>query len=323
VSIGGGGLNKLGAGTLYLSGNNNYTGVATVSGGTLLVAGDASLGAPSAGIGFNGGTLQIQGPVSGTRNVTLGAGGGTLQGGAFAVSVGDVDGTGNLTKVGTGTLTANHLRGGILDVQAGRVVVRPNGGAAGVSVVDGLVLPPGTALDLNDNDLVVEYSGASNFTTIQQLVTTGFRGTIDPAATGIVSTAGQASGGEAILALFDNALVGASEWQSIPISPNATVGKYTYFGDINIDGQVTGDDYTIIDSNLDTDPAVGIEWLSGDANMDGVVTGDDYTIIDSNLGNGVGNPLSPSSLMSLAVPEPAVLSLLSSLVLLRRRRRQR
>jgi hypothetical protein len=37
-------------------------------------------------------------------------------------------------------------------------------------------------------------------------------------------------------------------------------------------------------------------WLSGDANLDGIVTGDDYTTIDSNLGLGIGNPLAPSAL---------------------------
>jgi hypothetical protein len=28
-------------------------------------------------------------------------------------------------------------------------------------------------------------------------------------------------------------------------------------------------------------------------NLDGTVTGDDYTVIDANLGLGVGNPLTP------------------------------
>src|SRR5829696_3846372 len=82
------------------------------------------------------------------------------------------------------------------------------------------------------------------------------------------------SDGWQILALFDNALVGLTQWASQPIALNAIVGKYTYFGDMNIDGQVTGDDYTIVDTNLNTDPAVGVKWLRGDANLDGIVTGD-------------------------------------------------
>jgi hypothetical protein len=74
------------------------------------------------------------------------------------------------------------------------------------------------------------------------------------------------------------------------------IGKYTYFGDANLDGQVTGDDYTVIDANLNTTPAPGAAWLSGDMNLDGIVTGDDYTVIDANLGLGNGNPLSAASI---------------------------
>jgi len=40
----------------------------------------------------------------------------------------------------------------------------------------------------------------------------------------------------------------------------------------------------VIDANLNTTPLAGLAWLAGDANMDGVITGDDYTVIDANLG---------------------------------------
>src|SRR5213075_1047351 len=108
--------------------------------------------------------------------------------------------------------------------------------------------------------------------------------------------------------LFDNALIGSSDWPSgsgDAIAPNAIVGKYTYFGDLNFDGQVTGDDYGTIDANLNTTPAVGLAWLQGDANLDGIVTGDDYGTIDATLGSGVGNPLTAQALGGgVAVPEP-------------------
>jgi hypothetical protein len=121
-----------------------------------------------------------------------------------------------------------------------------------------------------------------------------------------------------------------TSWRGETISSTAIVGKYTYFGDVNIDGQVTGDDYTVVDSNLNTTPPVGLEWLRGDANTDGNVTGDDYTVIDANLGQGVGNPLSASSLggglhpSSLSVvPEPSAIALVGAgagMILARRRR---
>jgi hypothetical protein len=148
-----------------------------------------------------------------------------------------------------------------------------------------LILSATSKLDLADNDLIVS---SGSFTTIRAAVFQGFGA---GATSGITSSM---SNGSQILALFDNALVHASSWNGQSLAPNAIVGKYTYFGDVNFDGQVTGDDYTVIDSNLNTTPPVGLEWLSGDANLDGVVSGDDYTTIDSNLGLGSGNPLSHS-----------------------------
>ena len=169
-------------------------------------------------------------------------------------------------------------------------------------------------LDLADNDLVVN---SGSFSTIRNLVVAGFGNT----SGGITSST---ANGTQILALFDNALVGTSSWNGGSVPANAIVGKYTYFGDMNIDGQVTGDDYTVIDANLGSDPAPGLEWLSGDANVDGIVTGDDYTVIDANLGLGVRNPLVPSDLNVVPEPGAGIILLVgagSSLMLGHRRRR--
>jgi len=181
-------------------------------------------------------------------------------------------------------------------------------------------ITPAAALDLNDNDLVV---ASASFANVQGLVITGYRSTVDPTATGIISTTSQNSAGQTVLALFNNALAGANQWPPASgqtIAANAIVGKYTYFGDINLDGQVTGDDYAVVDANLNSTPLPGVAWLSGDANLDGIVTGDDYGAIDANLGLGAGNPLAPSS---IPVPEAALVGFVASLLPLRRIRRRR
>jgi len=152
-------------------------------------------------------------------------------------------------------------------------------------------------LDLNDNDVVVNNG---DFSTVRALVLQGFG---NPNGPGISSST---SNGSQIVALFDNALIGSGTWNGQTIGANAIVGKYTYFGDVNFDGQVTGDDYTIIDSNLNTTPPAGLAWLSGDANLDGIVTGDDYTTIDSNLNLGVGAPLGPASVGQRRSPVDAL-----------------
>jgi hypothetical protein len=174
--------------------------------------------------------------------------------------------------------TSPHLD--ILTVDAGARVAVLAG--HGVLLVEQLVIAEGGELDLRDNDLVVQ---AGDFASLRALVFSGFR-----RAQGITSSA---SDGSMILALFDNLLVGALEWTGQSLAPTAIIGKYTYFGDLNLDGQVTGDDYTIIDANLNTMPPQGIEWLRGDANLDGFVTGDDHTVVDANLGLGSGNALAP------------------------------
>jgi hypothetical protein len=138
-------------------------------------------------------------------------------------------------------------------------------------------------LNLADNDLIIHNAP---FTTIRNLVLQGFGNT-----TGITSST---SNGSQILAMFDNSLVGASNWNGEPLTSSSIVGKYTYFGDMNLDGQVSGDDYTVIDANLSTTPPAGLAWLAGDANLDGTITGDDYTVIDANLGLGTGMPLAAS-----------------------------
>src|SRR6185503_12253724 len=105
--------------------------------------------------------------------------------------------------------------------------------------------------------LVVSYgTNASPFTTIQGQVINGYRSSPDPSASGIISSTGQAAG-NTIHATFDNALVGISDWplgSGNTIGGNSVIGKYTYFGDMDFDGQVTPGDYGILDANLGTTP---------------------------------------------------------------------
>jgi hypothetical protein len=52
-----------------------------------------------------------------------------------------------------------------------------------------------------------------------------------------------------------------------------------YAGDANLDGIISGDDYSTIDFNVGTS-AFG--YSNGDFNFDGIVSGDDYSTIDFN-----------------------------------------
>ncbi|WP_417026951.1 autotransporter outer membrane beta-barrel domain-containing protein [Citrobacter sp.] len=106
VIRGTGGLNKGDLGTLILTGNNTYSGGTTITSGTLQVAGDTNLGAAETGITFNGGTLKYGEAFDTARQVKLESGGGTFDTNGHDVSLlTEVEGNGQLTKTGKGSLT--------------------------------------------------------------------------------------------------------------------------------------------------------------------------------------------------------------------------
>jgi alpha-amylase len=225
---------------------------------------------------------------------------------------------------GTSTLSVRAVVGNSLQVQAGaKATVRANGTTTGISYLNSLSLGAGAKLDLNDNDLVVN---SGSFSTIQALVLNGYAGGIDTTKTGIISTSGQQAGGTTILALFDNSLAGFADYPSgsgNSIAAGAIVGKYTYIGDTNWDGQVTPQDYTATDSNLGTSVDPAISWFYGDTNFDGNIDPTDYAGIDGALGLGQGNPLAVAG-APVSVPEPSsvLLFTLTGLAALARRHRR-
>ena len=359
VNGNGGGIVKTGNGVLKLNNSANaFTGQLEIQLGSVRFNSSGALtGTPS--VLIDGGDLNVQALTQtvGSVNITSGSVSansvtpGTLNtpsltfnvntgdNAKVAAIVADSGGSTSVVKNGAGlaSLTGTNTYSGPTVVNAGTLVLtsnatrvsndlQVNGGVARVPVANSTgyfktVSISGTgALDLNDNDLVVNNG---SFADVQALVFGGFRSSPDPSATGIVSTTSQNDGGKEIHAVLDNSLLGVADWppgSGNTISPNAIVAKYTYFGDLNLDGQVTGDDYPSIDSNLNTTPPAGLAWIMGDANLDGQVTGDDYAVIDSNLGNGSGNPLGAQG--AVAVPEPTLLlPLLGGLGLMRRRRR--
>jgi autotransporter-associated beta strand protein len=160
-------LTKNGAGTLVLTGANDYAGGTTVHAGALRVNADSGLGAvpgsPAANITLNGGTLQWGATfdINNNRAFTFGASGGTLDTNGFGTSVGygpvnGFRGAGNLTKTGLGTFYtggAGNTWTGNLIIKQGIFKTYNEGGlqAAPAAVQAGAVTLDGGTFQINSS----------------------------------------------------------------------------------------------------------------------------------------------------------------------------
>lgn len=97
---------KEGGGTITLSGNNTFTGDVNVTGGILAVSANNNLGNAANDLTLDGGTFQYSASFNSARDITLGAGDGTINtNGNNTTLSGVIDGAGKLIKTGGGTLT--------------------------------------------------------------------------------------------------------------------------------------------------------------------------------------------------------------------------
>jgi hypothetical protein len=246
------------------------------------------------------------------------------------------------------TVSAAVIREQALTV-GGKVAIAANGTNAATSDLGALAIA-GTSdnwtgqLDLKNNDAIV-HSGAANrvadaarftnqlkqgsnfasnnsaqFWTGNGITTSvGGNGSTSYTAVGVaVNDLGLLGGSQT------GALYSSFDGQSVGV--NDVLLKYTYFGDADLDGAVTTNDYFQIDNGF-----LGSKtgWINGDFDYDGAVTTNDYFLID-NAFLGQGAALAPAAAESAAldgvtaVPEPAGIgsvAVAAGMMSLRRRRR--
>lgn len=162
---GGGELVKLSAGTLTLAGDNSYSGGTNVEEGTLSLASATALGSHDLTLANN--TILQAGlnnlSVSNDIHTTTAA---TINTGTFAFTLtGLIDGSGDITKSGTGSLTltgVNTFSGG-MNILAGTVIVNNSAslGTTGIIAMDTGTTLGAIASTTIPNDFIL--SGTTTF----------------------------------------------------------------------------------------------------------------------------------------------------------------
>ena len=180
-----------------------------------------------------------------------------------------------------------HL--GSLNVQAGGAA-RLTFGAGKILVTNSLALADTGVLDLNDNDLIVNYSGASPLSAIQALINQarnggawnglGLTSSFAAANHAHTTTLGAMEGAD-----FSSIYGTSARFDGETLSGPAVLVKYTYYGDADFNGRVNFDDYVRTDLGFNAHRS---RWSNGDFDGDGAVNFDDYVLID--LAFNAGGP---------------------------------
>ena len=152
-----------------------------------------------------------------------------------------------------------------------------------------LSIGPSGVLDVGDKDLIVDPAAGDPPITaadVQAKVASahnggawdgfGIRTSMPDALTGL-TTLGVAPAS----AVIDFGVGETATFSGHSVTTDAVLLKYTYAGDANLDGFISGDDYSTIDFAIAVAGASG--YWNGDFNFDGIISGDDYSLIDFNI----------------------------------------
>jgi autotransporter-associated beta strand protein len=315
-------------GTTVLSAVSTYSGNTTVSAGTLaLTTGGSIAGSGNVNV-LSGATLSLAASTSAVAS------------GALQRTLGNLNITGGSVVLSPATNHANQqaltVSGLTISTNNAGVYTGPSGSGAFTG-----------QLDIGNGEVDVQNAGSAGLATLAAAAWQGFNGGWT-GTDGIISSAvaGGPKGATGVGVILNGTTYsGANTFDGISPGANDVLIKYTYYGDVNLQGSVTSADYLAVDSafnnnsNSNNTPLTG--WQNGDFNYDGVINGDDYTLMDNayNSQGGVslaGVSAGPAemiaadtsqiagSAVSPEVPEPTTFGLLgvAAVGLLARRRRK-
>jgi hypothetical protein len=275
------------------------------SDGGYTLAGDNSLSLSDvngAGIDVQNGSHVIAVPITLQSNTTV-----NVAGAANTLSVaGQVTATGiTLAKTGPGSLLLKNLRTDALILNAGSVRVpisATENDAAAASSVTALTISAGS-LDLENNALVIDYSGASPIADIRSYLASG----------ALLSSAANASTSPKLAVAYIENTAGLTTFHGQLVDSTSLLVAFALSGDSNLDNKVNTLDFNVLSGGFGSGNAV---WGQGDFNYDGSVDSIDFTRLIANY----GATMPASSAFGSAVPEPTCLCFSMSFLLFRRRR---
>lgn len=289
---------------------------------------------------LNGAGLANSGSVSvsGTVTTAITVNNGTLVQNGGSGSYGNISGTGSVSVL-TGSVTAALIRQESLSISSDGRVTLSNAG--GVSIVKSLDIASGgtttATLNLNNNALIVDYTGGTSVQQIKALAASGFNASgTHWTGPGIISATAGADPSlgigvvEASSALRISGTQTAS-FQGQTVDATTALLFTTKLGDTNLDGKVTFGDFQRLELGFGS---ANPTWFEGDFNYDNVVDHADFALLYQNFGQALGSqaiPAAPADWAALnvfasQVPEPGMLSwagLAGAALLMKRSRRRR
>jgi fibronectin-binding autotransporter adhesin len=236
-------------------------------------------------------------------------------------SAASLSGPGTLQVDAGATVTSDGATVGGVIVN-GNWVIRPNGLATGTSTVSSIAIGTGAKVDLSNNALIVQSTGANKASLLAMLniqVNLGHNNG-NWAGTGITSSTAAADPNHKTVVAIDNALLGLTTFGGASVDGNSILVEATWLGDTNLDRKVDVTDLGMLATKYGQTVTGGM--ASGDFNNDGRVDVTDLGMLATNYGTGTGGVSFALGLSG--VPEPASLSIgcIGGILLLRRRERR-
>jgi hypothetical protein len=177
----------------------------------------------------------------------------------------NVDGSGAVLTIDPQSVNAVHVEelnitnGAKVEIDSPTATPTPR-----VLMIDGsdaLSIDSASTLDIEDNALIVN---DSSYASIQPLIDSGFNGGAWNGVGISSSTAGAEPNGLTAIGYAANADFGATSFEGVGgLDGDEMLLKYTWYGDADLDGKVTPDDYSQFLNGYQTQSAATNNWLNG------------------------------------------------------------